>query len=106
MVDFTKISFKIISIAAEAKQFAIQALEQAKKHKFDEIESLLEQADKKMIEAEKTHMEVIVQEAQGNQLSFSALYMHAEDQLLTIQTLIFIIKELILVQQQFNNYNK
>lgn len=99
MIDFETISFKIITFAGEAKKYAMQALTAAKEGQFDALGAQLELAEQNMVTAEQTHMEVIVAEAKGEKLNIPVLFMHAEDQLLTTQTLILLVKELIAIYQ-------
>lgn len=93
-IDFEQISFQIIAYAGEAKGHAMNSIFEAKKGNFDLAKTLLEDADRSMILAEKTHMDVISAEAAGEKLSIPVLFMHAEDQLLTTQTIMLMAKEI------------
>lgn len=94
-LDWEKISFGIITSAGTAKSDAMEALYAAKEGNFKEAEEKLAQANKEIGEAAHMHFDVIQKEAQGEQLVFKVLFMHAEDQLLTTQTLILLVGELI-----------
>ncbi|WP_342268477.1 PTS lactose/cellobiose transporter subunit IIA [Spiroplasma endosymbiont of Aspidapion aeneum] len=93
-----EISMTIISNAGAAKSNSIMAISCMEENKFEEADKLLAEADKYMIIAEKAHMDIIVQEAQGVKHDFKVLFMHAEDQMLTTQVL------LIMAQKFYNLY--
>ncbi|WP_338970162.1 PTS lactose/cellobiose transporter subunit IIA [Spiroplasma endosymbiont of Labia minor] len=93
--NFEEISFQIIAYAGEAKGLAISAIGEAKKNNFEEAQNLLKKADESMIIAEKTHMDIISAEAAGETIDFKVLFMHAEDQLLTTQSIMLLAKEFI-----------
>lgn len=90
-----EISFKIITFAGGAKSDAMEAIHAIKKNKSKEAIAKIESAHNNMIEAEKQHAELIQAEASGIKIDIPILFMHAEDQLLTTQTLIMIAEEFI-----------
>ncbi|ARU91741.1 PTS system cellobiose-specific IIA component [Spiroplasma clarkii] len=102
-LNFEQISFQIIASAGEAKTNAINSIKLAKENKIFEANLLISEAEKSMIEAEKAHMEVVVEEARGSKFIFPVIFMHAEDQLLTTQTIILMAKEFIEIYDRFNN---
>ncbi|ATZ18915.1 PTS system, cellobiose-specific IIA component [Williamsoniiplasma somnilux] len=102
-LNFEEISFQIIAFAGEAKGHAMNAIYLAKQGKYSEADELLEKAEQSMIIAEKTHMDVVSAEAGGEKLVFPVLFVHAEDQLLTTQTLMLIAKEFVDVYKKINN---
>lgn len=99
-INWEEISLTIITHAGMAKSNAIIAISEAEAGNFTTAAELLASAEKNMITAEKTHMDIIVQEAQGVQHDFKVLFMHAEDQMLTTQVLT------ILAQKFVNLYQK
>ncbi|AKX34227.1 PTS system, cellobiose-specific IIA component [Spiroplasma litorale] len=96
-INWEEISMNIISLVGEAKSNAIIAIDEAENFKFDIAEKLIEDAENLMIEAEQEHMEVISQEANGIDHPFKLLFVHAEDQMLSTQTLIIMAKKFIKV---------
>ena len=94
-LDWERISFGIITSAGGAKSSAMEGLHAAKAGKFDEAKKKLAEANKEIGEASHMHFDVIQKEAQGEQLEFKVLFLHAEDQLLTTQTLILMVEEMI-----------
>ncbi|AVN61295.1 PTS lactose/cellobiose transporter subunit IIA [Mesoplasma florum] len=94
-LNFEEISFQIIAFAGEAKGHAMQAIFNAKEGKFEEAFKELELSDESMINATSAHFDVITAEAAGNKFNIPVLFMHAEDQLLTTQTIMILAKEFI-----------
>jgi PTS system cellobiose-specific IIA component len=95
MVDFEKVSFEVIAAAGEAKGKAMEAIQLAKTGKFNEANTALEEAEQFIVQAEKAHMVVVQSEAAGEKLQLTALFIHAEDQMLTTQTFILTAKEFV-----------
>lgn len=94
-INWEEISFGIITYAGGAKSEGLMAIGEAKKGNFKKAHELLEQAEQEIIEAEKQHMEVIQQEAQGVKHQIPVLFMHAEDQMMTSQMVVELAKEFV-----------
>lgn len=99
-LNWEEISFGIITLSGSAKSSAMEALYEAKDGKFKEAQEKLNIANKEIAEASHKHFEVIQLEAQGQQLEFKVLFLHAEDQLLTTQTLILLVGEMIEIHKR------
>lgn len=89
------ISFQIITYAGSAKSDAMLALYDAKEGKFAEAALKITSSHKNMIEAEKQHADLVQKEAGGLKIDVPLLLIHAEDQLLSTQTLILLVEEMI-----------
>ncbi|AHF60559.1 hypothetical protein P344_00535 [Spiroplasma mirum ATCC 29335] len=94
-INFEEISFGIITFAGMAKSIGIMAIKSAKEGKISEAWGLITEAEQNLVEAEKTHIDVIKQEAQGVKHQISVLFMHAEDQMMTSQMVVELAKEFI-----------
>lgn len=96
------VAFELISNVGEARSLLMEALTLSREEDF-------ETADKKVIEASKLlgnahhgHFGLIQREANGEQLPFSLILMHAEDQLMTTETLKMLVEELILTHKKYS----
>lgn len=94
-INWEHISFGIITEAGGAKSSAMEALYAAKKNDFNLAEKLLKEANEQIGHASHLHFDVIQAEANGEQLEYKVLFLHAEDQLLSTQTLIILVEEMI-----------
>lgn len=101
--QLSKVAFNIIVHSGEAKSFAMEAIYEAKKKNFDLAKEKLLLADKEIIEASKQHTDLIQDEAQGIKIDIPLLLMHAEDQLLSTQSLILMAEEIVTLHQTIND---
>lgn len=93
-INWEMLSFQIITQSGVAKSLALQSLAESKKENWKKSDDLLKQAEGELNKACHEHMTVVTQEARGTNHPFKVLFMHAEDQLMTTQTLLLVIKEL------------
>ncbi len=97
------ISFQIISSVGTARSLYVEAIQEAKKGNIDGAKQLIEDGVKIFVEGHRAHASLIQKEAEGEQTEFSLLLMHAEDQLMTTETLKIIAEEFIdIYQDKFN----
>ena len=95
MESMELISFQIISAVGTARSMYIEAIQEAKKGNFDEAEKLIEDGAKTFLGGHKAHASLIQKEASGENVEFSLLLMHAEDQLMSAETMKIIAQEII-----------
>ena len=101
-IKWEELSFGIITKSGMAKSSAMEALYAAKKKDYKTADAKLKEANRDIAEASHLHMDVITEEAQGVNHQFKVLFIHAEDQLLTTQTLMLLIEELIDIYKKIN----
>lgn len=89
------ISFKIISAVGSARSNFIQAISEAKKGNADKARELIREGEQIFLEGHKAHAELIQQEAGGEPVKPSLLLLHAEDQLMSAETIKIIAMDLI-----------
>ncbi|WP_338983823.1 PTS lactose/cellobiose transporter subunit IIA [Spiroplasma endosymbiont of Othius punctulatus] len=94
-INFEEVSFQIIAFSGDAKGSAMQAIFHAKEGKFKEAEAALAEADSHMNQASHAHMDIVSAEAGGEKFQIPVLFMHAEDQLLSTQTIMLLAKEFV-----------
>ncbi|ARU91337.1 PTS system lactose/cellobiose-specific IIA component [Spiroplasma clarkii] len=99
-IDWNEISMNMIAYSGEAKSLAVFAIEKAENNQVLAALQDIKDAEELLISAEKLHLGVIVQEAQGIKLEFKILFMHAEDQMLSTQFFILTAKKLINLHQK------
>ena len=71
------ISFELISNVGEAKSLLMEALVLAREEKFDEADAKVATAGEFLSKAHHSHFGLVQQEANGEQLPFSLILMHA-----------------------------
>ena len=98
------ISFQIISAVGTARSLYVEAIQEAKKGNIEAAKQLIEDGVKVFVEGHHAHASLIQQEAAGEKSEFSLLLMHAEDQLMTTETLKIVAEEFIeIYNDKFNN---
>lgn len=102
MEDLELISFQLISNVGEAKSFLFQALKASREENFEKAEKCVKDAEKSLLKAHESHSSLIQQEASGEPVKVSLLLMHAEDQLMTTETLKGITEEMILTHKKYS----
>lgn len=97
------IAFQIISNVGTAKSLVMEALFAAKEGDFTTAEEKIEESNQYFVEAHKVHAQLIQKEASGDKVNFSLLFMHAEDQLMSTETITLLVKEMIDMYKRFGN---
>lgn len=100
-INWEQVSFGIITEAGSAKSSAMEGLYAAKEGNFELAAEKIKTANEEIGRASHMHFDVITAEAQGEQLEFKVLFLHAEDQLLSTQTLILLVDEMIQMYKRF-----
>lgn len=95
MEELEKIAFEIISNVGMAKSSAIDALREVRKGNYDDGEKLLKEANEYLVNGHHAHASLIEKEASGGKVQFSLIIMHAEDQMMSAETIKDLVRELI-----------
>lgn len=103
MEELELISFQLITNVGEARSALFEAMKAAREERFEEAEELVKKADASLLKAQESHMGLIQQEAEGKTVTVSLLLMHAEDQMMTTETLKGIVREVILTHKKYSN---
>ncbi len=87
-------SMLIITHSGLSKSLAIEAIQKAKLKDFDQASELIIQAETEIANAGKVHHETLAESAKDD-FKITLLLVHAEDQMLTSETMIVLAKEII-----------
>lgn len=101
MDELELVAFEIISNVGMAKSLAMEAIREARNGNYDEAEKKIEEAKGFLLEGHHAHSGLIHKEANGEKLEFSLIIMHAEDQLISAETIKDIAIELIEMNKTF-----
>lgn len=94
--------FQIIANVGTAKSMYLEAMEFARNKDYDKARALIEEGREVFGEAHKHHFELIAKESQGEDLPFSLILMHAEDQMLNTETIQILVSEMVTMYEMFN----
>lgn len=95
-----EVAFEIISSIGEAKTFYMNAINLASENKIQEAKEAVNQGNKAFAGAHDKHFEIVQREAKGEQLPFSVLFLHSEDQLMSTELIRDMANQLIKVYEQ------
>ncbi len=94
-IEPEQIIMGLILNAGDAKQHSYKALHLTKEGKSEEADLEMKKADAALLEAHNLQTKFLTQEAQGNKIQMTALFVHSQDHLMTTMTEINLIKEII-----------
>ena len=102
MEDMETVCFQIISNAGTARSLLIEAIREARDN-FEKVDDMFKEANQYFSEAHKIHGQLIQKEAKGESVPFSLLFMHAEDQLMSTETIKHLTTELVQIYKKLND---
>ncbi len=94
-------AMNIIISAGDARLYITEALNAISEGNYKLATDKLKQAQEKMTEAHAIQTEVIQGEARGEEISYSLLFTHAQDTLMTINSELNLAKQLYKVFESF-----
>lgn len=97
--NLSEVAMKIITCAGLAKSNYLMALDDAKKGNREEAMKKLQEGADVYSEAHHIHASVLTDEMQKLEPQVSLLLVHAEDQLMSAETIKILVQELIEVYQ-------
>lgn len=93
--EVAMVGFEIVAYAGEARSNLLQALKEAKRGEFDNIDNLIEKANESILKAHKTQTEMLAKESSGEDIELGFIMVHGQDHLMTTMLLKDIIENLI-----------
>lgn len=103
MDELELVAFEIISNVGMAKSLAMEAIRESRNGNFEEAEKNVEEAKGFLLEGHHAHSALIQNEANGKKLQFSLIIMHAEDQLMSSETIKDLAIELIEMNKEIKS---
>jgi PTS system cellobiose-specific IIA component len=100
MDNMEMVAFNIISNVGMAKSLAMESLREVRKGNYKLAEQKMEEAEKFLVEGHHAHAELIQKEAAGEKLEFSLIILHAEDQMMSAETIKDLAKEMIAMYKE------
>lgn len=103
MDEMELIAFEIISNVGTARSLAIEAIRDARKCDYAGAEAKLAEADEFLLNGHHAHASLIQKEAAGEKVQISLIIMHAEDQLMSAETMKHLATEMIEMHKDLKN---
>lgn len=102
MEELQQAAFEMIAVIGEAKSLFFEAVQHARNNQMENAKECIEKGSKVLNKAHQHHFKFIQKEACGESLSYSILFMHAEDQLLTTAVIKDMCEQFIDVYKDMN----
>ena len=95
MNDLQMASFKIISAVGTAKSYYIEAIRSSENGEFEEAKEKMEKGKEAYKEGHDVHFKLLQEEASGDNQAVTVLLVHAEDQLMSTETIQLLAEQMI-----------
>ena len=102
MNELELVAFEIISNVGMCKSLAMEAIREGRQGNYELAEQKLEEAKQFLLQGHHAHAGLIQKEAAGEKLEFSLIIMHAEDQLISAETIKDLAFEMIEMHKSLN----
>ena len=93
------VAFQLISYAGDASSF-FKAVEKARNGEFDEADELIKKGESELTNAHNAQTELLAKEAQGKDIEYSIMLVHAQDHLMTTIMYERVAKEFITLYKE------
>ena len=77
------VGFEIVAYSGDARSTLLELLKQVRNGNFDNVDTLLADADENLNLAHKAQTEILAQEAQGQSMDMGFIFIHGQDHLMT-----------------------
>ncbi|MBS7009448.1 PTS lactose/cellobiose transporter subunit IIA [Anaerostipes sp.] len=97
------VSFQIISYAGDAFSYFFKAVQEAREGRYEKADKQLAMGEEQLTLAHEAQTELLAEEAQGNDIEYSILLVHAQDHLMTTIMYERVAKEFISLYKERNS---
>ena len=94
-IDLEEMALEIITNVGTARSMYVEAVEAAKAGNFEEAHNLVAEGEKIFVNGHHAHADLVNDKIGVEELQYMFLVMHAEDQLMSAETLKIVCDELI-----------
>lgn len=99
-MDVIQECMNMIAYGGEAKSLALLAIQQAREKNFQESKESLKKCDEALLKSHQAYTNLLVQEAQGQELTITIFMLHAADHLGSAETIRALADEMILLHKE------
>lgn len=104
--ELYQLSFQLVLHSGNARSFAMEALQEAKKKDFKEARQKIAESEAELLQAHKFQTQLIHAEAGGENFDIPIILIHAQDHLMTAMTLKDLAIEMIDMREEFLDVNR
>ena len=103
MSEMETVIMQLIIHAGDGKTKAHEALREAKEGNYKEVENLMKLAHEALIVAHNAQTSLLHKEAAGEKVEITALFVHAQDHLMTSMSEINLIEQILDLRIEMNH---
>ena len=96
---------EIISSVGQARNFYIQAIQEAKSQNYEMCNDLVRKGNEMYAKGHRVHQQLIQQEAGGERVELNILLTHAQDQLMSAESFKILCDEFIDLYRRLDEMN-
>lgn len=100
MEGLEQISFEMISYNGAARSAFVEAIQAAKQGEFTQAENLMADGNDKLGQGHRVHARLLQQEASGESSEINLLLVHAEDLMMSAETLKIVADEMVTIHRR------
>lgn len=98
--EFELRCFQLVSHVGMARTYYVEAINAAEKGDFDECRRCLDEGNKMFSQGHEVHAAMLAREASGEVLPFRIIILHAEDLMMSAETLRILAEKFITLYQK------
>lgn len=87
--------FEIIAHVGTARSMYVEAVHEAREGHIDEARKMLEEGEKIFVDGHDSHLKIFTNELTADDMKYMPLILHAEDQLMSAETMHTLCEEII-----------
>ncbi|WP_305151564.1 PTS lactose/cellobiose transporter subunit IIA [uncultured Dubosiella sp.] len=93
--ELAMVGFEIVAYSGDARSTLLELLKQVRSGNFDNVDTLLADADENLNLAHKAQTEILAQEASGQSMDMGFIFIHGQDHLMTTILLRDLITDMV-----------
>lgn len=101
-IDVQMLGFEIVAYAGDARSKLLTVLQLATQGEFDQVDSLIKEADELIAHAHRSQTLMLQEEALGHVVPYSFTMIHGQDHLMTTMLLRDMIETFVLMLKHTN----
>lgn len=101
--EIAMLGFEIVSYSGDARSKLLTLLKEIRSGNFDNVESVLKNADELLSKAHESQTQMLAKEANGEDMELGFIFIHGQDHLMTTLLLRDIIVDMVELYKRTDN---
>lgn len=95
MENLETLLMQMISYSGDCKSLCIEAMNSFRDEDFNQAASLLEEAEKSLLRAQRIHAQILSTFVRNEEMKINLFVVHAEDQMMSSETILSVVKGML-----------